>query len=307
LLLPPIVHLKGPFEKIGFFVGFELSEEIRKLDEQPLPKISVPQLEKGTSIMRRILLGFLLSSIGFSAFGQIRSDQGDFFIDFGPKVMVGENSLYNSKASFNSDRYFHHPSSIGYGAGFKFAFNFNRNIAIVGEAVYYKFNQVYDMTDPSVGGGGEISYQKTISYSTLEVPIMFRYNNDDMDYWEFGYVHSTIQEFSETNEGKGPSTSEDIAELYEDQLGGAVLGFGGYVYGNGNFGISTGLRLRYDFDGIVAENGSIDLAPVYALDSEPSGSTNPLSLNLVVEFNYDLGFAMANSGCGNRKLIFGGG
>lgn len=256
--------------------------------------------------MLRALLGSVLVTLSLTTFSQIRSDQGDFFIDFGPKVMLGENSLYNSKASFNSDRYFHNPTSIGYGGGFKLAFNFNRNIAIVGEAVYYKFNQVYDMTAKDANGR-EINYQKRIGYSSLEIPIMFRYNNDEMDYWEFGYVHSMIQEFSETNDGKGPTISEDIEDLYKDQLGGAVLGFGGYVFGSGNFGISTGLRLRYDFDDIVSENGSIDLAPVYALDSEPSGSTNPLSLNLVVEFNYDLGFAMANSGCGNRKLIFGGG
>lgn len=253
--------------------------------------------------MKRSLITLFLSSLTLLTYSQMRGDQGEFFIDFGPKALFGENVMYNSKASFSSDRYFHHPTSLGYGAGFKLGLNFNRHIAVVGEAVYYKFSQVYDMTDESGQGDGELNYRKKIRYTAFEIPMMFRYNNDDMSYWELGYVHSTILEVNETNQGKGPSISQDVQDLYASQLGGAVLGFGGYIWGSGNFGISTGLRLRYDFDDLVAKNGSIDGSPIYALDSEPEGSTNPLSVNLVLEFNYDLGFYMANSGCGHRKLL----
>ncbi len=260
--------------------------------------------EKNRFVMKRSFLTLALLSFALSSIGQ-RGQQNSFFIDFGPKLIFGENALYNSKASFSSDRYFHNPSSLGYGAGFKLALDFTRNIALVGEGVYYRFNQVYDMTEPAAKGSRELNYQKRISYSALEVPIMFRYNNDDMDYFEVGYVHSTILNVSETNDGKGAEVTQKVGDLYTKSNSGLVLGFGGYVWGSNNLGVSTGLRFRYDFQDFVAQNGDVEGAPVYALDSEPKGTTNPLAVNLVIELNYDLGFYMANNGCGNRKLLIG--
>jgi hypothetical protein len=70
-----------------------------------------------------------------------------------------------------------------------------------------------------------------------------------------------------------------------------------------NFGISAGIRYRYDFvDFINQDNIKFDNSPIFALDSQVE-KVNNMSLMFVLELNYDLGFAMARSACGDRRKV----
>ena len=69
------------------------------------------------------------------------------------------------------------------------------------------------------------------------------------------------------------------------------------------FSVTAGLRFRYDIDNFVRdENVKTADNPIFALDSQVDKS-NPMSLMFVLEFNYDLGFAMARSACGDRRKV----
>jgi len=252
--------------------------------------------------MKRLLLIIILGLSTTVSFSQS-------FIDFGPKIIAGPNWLYNSEVVSSGGKYSINPASFGFGAGFKLAFDFNESVAVVGEIDFFSHKQKYEM---EVAGLDSINvkYGKTISYSAIEIPIMLRYNGPTMSYVEAGYVISMVSKANETLEGPYAALgSTDISNQMTPKMGGLVLGFGSYVWGQDNFGISAGFRVRYDLDDAFA-NGlpKYQYSPNYGTDSEITGATNPLSLMLTIEFNYDLGFYMAKSPCtGRRKLLIGNG
>jgi len=256
--------------------------------------------EKGH--MKKLLLVLTLAisvSISFS----------QSFIDFGPKLFFGPNVLMNSEIMNSGGKYSMNPASFGVGAGFKLAFDINENIAIVGEINYFSHNQKYEM---EVAGLDSINvkYGKEISYTAIEIPLMFRFNTKTMSYFEAGYAISMNSQATETLEGPyAANGSADISNQLAPKMGGLVLGFGSYVWGHNNFGISAGLRVRYDLDDAFANDiTKYANSPNYGTDLAVTGPTNPFSVMLNIEFNYDLGFYMAKSPCtGRRSLIIGNG
>ena len=252
--------------------------------------------------MKKILLSSILAiniSISFS----------QSFIDFGPKLFFGPNVLMNSEIMNSGGKYSMNPASFGVGAGFKLAFDINENFAIVGEGNYFNHKQIYDMEVADLDSIN-VKYGKEISYTAIEIPIMFRFNSKTMSYFETGYVMSMTSAATETLEGPyATNGSSDISNQMSPKMGGLVLGFGSYVWGKNNFGISAGFRVRYDLDDAF-ENGlsKYENSPNYGTDLAVVGPTNPFSVMLNIEFNYDLGFYMAKSPCtGRRSLIIGNG
>ena len=134
--------------------------------------------EKGH--MKKLLLVLTLAISASISFSQS-------FIDFGPKLFFGPNVLMNSEIMNSGGKYSMNPASFGFGAGFKLAFDINENIAIVGEINYFSHNQKYEM---EVAGLDSINvkYGKEISYTAIEIPLMFRFNTKTMSYFEAGYA-----------------------------------------------------------------------------------------------------------------------
>lgn len=249
--------------------------------------------------MKKILLLLIASLFYTTSFSQ------SFYIDFGAKFMVGPSYLTNFDLMDNHDRYSFNYASFGYGGGFKLALDFTENVALVSEVIYSIQGQKYDMTDSTLAGGS-IDYEKQLTYKSIQIPIMIRYNSEIMSYVEAGYVFSMLSEFTETLDGpnKDQGTS-DISSHFSPKIGGLVLGFGRYIIGQDNFGVSAGLRFRYDLDDLLSNTETkYDNAPNYGLDSDVTSSTNPFSAMLVIEFNYDLGFYLAKAPCGKRRKLF---
>jgi len=252
--------------------------------------------------MKKLILVLTLATCASISFSQS-------FIDFGPKLFFGPNVLMNSEIMNSGGKYSMNPASFGFGAGFKLAFDMNENAALVGEINYFSHNQKYDM---EVAGLDSINvkYGKEISYTAIEIPIMFRFNTKTMSYFEAGYVISMNSNATETLEGPyADNGSADISNQLTPKMGGLVFGFGSYVWGKNNFGISAGLRVRYDLDDAFANDiTKYANSPNYGTDLAVTGPTNPFSVMLNIEFNYDLGFYMAKSPCsGRRSLIIGNG
>ena len=253
------------------------------------------------SHMKKLVLVLTLAISASISFSQS-------FIDFGPKFFIGPNALMNSEIMNSGGKYSMNPASFGIGAGFKLAFDINENIAIVGEVNYFSHNQKYEM---EVAGLDSINvkYGKEISYTAIEIPIMVRLNTGTMSYFEAGYVISTYSKGTETLEGPYSENGvTDISGQMATKAGGLVLGFGSYVWGHNNFGISAGLRVRYDLDDAFKDETKYEYSPNYGTDLAVIGPTNPFSVMLNIEFNFDLGFYMAKSPCnGRRSLIIGNG
>ena len=215
-----------------------------------------------------------------------------FFIDFGPKLSVGPSWSSNEvTTTFNtteSKPYLHKLNSTRLNVGGKFAFNFNDNIALVIEYLHSKNNQFYEVDSNSleirsVGG---------------EIPLMLRFNKENDTYVETGIVLMNTKSVTETLNG----VMTDYTDLYNTSRKGFVLGVGGYAFGVGNWGVSTGFRLRYNLDDLTISPTAYG-SNIYAQDSRIN-TTRDVSIMFVLEFNYDLGFTMANSACGrSRKFM----
>ena len=243
--------------------------------------------------MKKTLLTLFAVVAMSTTFSQGLFKDSKFFIDFGPKVSVGPSWFSNEVATtFNtteSKPYLHKLNSMRLNVGGKFAFNFNDNIALVVEYLHSKNNQLYDVDSNSleirsVGG---------------EIPLMVRFNKENDTYVETGIVFMNTKSVTETLNG----VMTDYTDLYNTSRKGFVLGVGGYAFGVGNWGVSTGFRLRYNMDDLTISPTAYG-SNIYAQDSRIN-ATRDVSIMFVLEFNYDLGFTMAKSACGrSRKFMF---
>ena len=240
--------------------------------------------------MRKTILTLIMAVMVTVGFGQGLFKDSKFFIDFGPKVSFGPSWFNNGTSSFydtTNNAYLHKFNSLRLNVGGKFAFDFSDNIAVVGEYLYTQNTQSY-------GVDGNTLKIKSVG---SEIPLMLRFNRDNDTYIEAGMVFVKTKSVDETLNG----ITTDYTHLYNTSRKGLVLGTGGYAFGVGNWGVSTGFRFRYNLDDMVnGDNLQVEGSPTYALDNR-AGITKDMSVMLVLEFNYDLGFTMAKSACGRKR------
>lgn len=242
--------------------------------------------------MKKTLLTLFTAVAMSTGFSQGLFKDSKFFIDFGPKVSIGP-SWFNNDVSVpynttESTPYLHKLNSMRLNAGGKFAFNFNDNFAIVAEYLYSMNNQVYNVDSNNL----EI---KSIG---SEIPLLIRFNKENDTYIETGIVFGNAKSVTETLNG----VSTDYTSLYNTKRRGFLFGVGGYAFGVGNWGVSTGFRLRYNFADLT-NSLKVSGSNIYAMDDRPIETTD-VTIMFVLEFNYDLGFTMANSACGrSRKFM----
>jgi len=241
--------------------------------------------------MRKIGLILIIVMITITGFTQTFKDS-KIYIDFGPKIMVGPSWMDNGNNSFydtTSKDYLHKFNSYGFGIGGKFSLNFSENIGIVSEYIFHTNTQTFGVDDNVM----------SIRSNGTEIPLLLRINKNNDTYVEAGFVLMNTRSTTETLNG----VITDYSNLYSKSKKGILFGVGGYMWGIGNWGISTGLRFRYNTNDMVGDNTKTPTNEVYALDMR-SGVSKNVSVMIVLEFNYDLGFTMANSPCGrNRKFM----
>jgi hypothetical protein len=243
--------------------------------------------------MKKAILALIMTVMVSVGFGQGLWKDSKFFVDFGPKVSFGPSWYNNGTSSFydtTSNVYLHKFNSLRLNLGGKFAFDFNEHIAIVGEYLYTQNTQSY-------GVDGNTLKIKAVG---SEIPLMLRYNLEKDVYYEAGMVFVNTRSVTETLNG----VSTDQTNLYNTKRKGLIFGAGQYAFGIGNWGVSTGFRFRYNLDNAVNDgNSQTEGNEVYALDSR-ADITKDMSIMLVMEFNFDMGFTMAKSGCGrSRKFL----
>ena len=212
------------------------------------------------------------------------------YLDAGIKGYFGTTWLLQ-ETIFNDKDYIHE-ISLGAGPGFKLGINFNERIAIVGEVLYFEFNQKYAIND------GNLTWHKQIKMTSIDLPILFRTNNASGSYFEIGAQYSMMQMIQENNQ----FGNIDAFDNYKSNRWSAILSFGGYMVGWENFGISMGFRFAYSFDDIVTDEGELGSYTNKVTSVPGRKLTTPLTAGLVREFNYDLGY-LAKSPCTGRRTF----
>ena len=126
---------------------------------------------------------------------------------------------------------------------------------------------------------------------------MYRHNKDGR-YVEIGPRMSLISNSNRTDDFY---TEEFNPNYLNNNIFGITVGFGGYMMGTENFGITAGARLGLGLSDLISNEGKIANMP--ALKSyEAYKETFPVTLELVFEANLDFAY-LAKAQCGRRKLL----
>jgi hypothetical protein len=223
------------------------------------------------------------------------------WVDFGVKGQWGPTLLLN-KAVFDDSNINHQLKTKG-GFGAKIGFNFNDMHEVTFDFMASGFQQdfVYSIADTS--DNSRANYNSGIEFRSLDFMLMYR-NNKDGTYFEVGPVISSIKSASRFDDFKIPSTdlNFDTDQLTSMQTG-LALGFGSYIMGTDNFGITAGFRMSYMFSDLISSSGQVmnyPQGPNVVVDSY--APSHPLYVQLIFEANFDLAY-MARANCGRTKLM----
>jgi len=237
--------------------------------------------------MRKIFIGIIPLFLSINTYSQL-------FFDGGLKGMIGPTMLINENVFKDSD--YEHQISFGYGFGGKLGVNFNESIQIATEIIFSAFSQKF-----AINEDGD-TWEKQIKFRSIDIPFLIRHNKSNGSYFEIGPQYTIVKKVSETI----PDLSvADASPYFDKNYFAGVVGFGGYLIGWENFGISTGFRISYTLADIVSSDNKAP-AGTYtyrAANYPPDKSykpSNPLTFVFVLELNYDLGY-LAKSPCGGRR------
>ena len=242
--------------------------------------------------MKKTLPLFFIIISPFTVFSQT-------WIDLGLKGGYGLNFLYNQNAF--EDRSIFYNISYGHTFGGKVGINFNEVNAVTVDVMSSGFNQSFNYkylnTDSSFS-----TFTRKLNLNTLDFLLLYR-RTTDASYFEIGPQYSLISKAGLTDNFNGNS-QKDISSNLLNSYYAAVMGFGSYIAGGDNFGITMGFRFSYALIDILSESGANAGFPYYQT-YETYKSTNPFTALFVMEFNYDLGhFARANCKKRPKFLMF---
>lgn len=238
--------------------------------------------------MRKIACVFLLMSA-------VLSGRTQTWFDIGLKAEGGLNLLINSNISNDAD--FTYKPSGGYGFGAKLGVNFGDH-EVTFDGIYSRFNQNWQVNILDTASGGDEFYDKNFYFNAFDLILMYRYNNPNGSYVEIGPQWSVVMSAGGSNT-YAPGSDGDIASKMVNGFPSAVIGFGQYMFGTENFGITTGLRFKYALGDMFNDPGTYPSPNAY----DSYAPSNTFSAMFVIEFNYDLGY-MARAQCKQRtKLV----
>lgn len=234
--------------------------------------------------MKKITLILTIILFSYCAFSQK-------WLDVGAKGGYGVNLLYNQ--NYFNDHNFTPELSYGYMFGGKIGFNFNEEHSITVDIGSSGFNQGFDYSILNADSSRN-NYSRNIGFSSLNFLLMYR-KMKNSSYVEIGPQYSSVMKAKVTDSFSGNS---DISSYITKSYYSIVLGFGGFVMGTENFGITMGLRLAYTVNDIISKEGQRVNFPSPTTYSTYNPS-NPFSALMVMEFNYDLGY-LASAKCGKK-------
>lgn len=242
--------------------------------------------------MRNLLAGLLIM---FTALSTAQN-----WLDVGLKGGGGVDFLLNK--NILDDNSYNHRLTGGYTFGGKLGLNFGNMHEVTFDVMYTTFNQKFQYNFSDTAAGINEQYFRKFSYSAIDLLLMYRMNNEGR-YFEIGPKLSLNRGGKNTNDDPSDPYS-DVSSLLNGNSYGAAIGFGNYFFGTENFGITLGLRIAYDFTDLFNLEGTGSDYPGPIDSPYPSyAAGNPLTIQAIMEFNFDFGY-LATASCGKRtKLI----
>lgn len=249
---------------------------------------------QNSKIMRKTTLAILLFFVLNNSFSQN-------WLDVGLKGGYGAGLLMNSNI-WDDPLYNHELTGTG-NFGAKLGFNFNEEHEVTFDAMFGSFiqNFKYDIELASATDTSVLvteAHKSSLTFKSTNLIFMYRHNNDGR-YGEIGPQVTIISSSSRTDDFSG-ATAFDQSH-FEKFMVGMSAGFGAYVMGTENFGITAGFRFSYMFTDLISENGKLVNQPTLKKYDSYKGSY-PLYFQLVFEANLDFAY-LAKANCGRRKLL----
>jgi hypothetical protein len=240
--------------------------------------------------MKRLFL-FSILMVFFSHF------KGQTWVDLGFKGGIGANFLMNRNIWSDDD--YNHALTAGYCFGGKIGFNFNQEHEITFDAIFGRFNQDFNYSISDTLNDTQESYTSSIGFNKVDLALMYRHNKNG-SYLELGPCISFINSpFREDTRANAPQlNTNDINTMNK----GVILGFGNYLAGTDNFGITGGIRITHYLDDLISPNGITRNQPTLK-KYEDYGGSRPLFIELIFEANFDFAY-VAKASCGRKKLMF---
>jgi len=223
------------------------------------------------------------------------------WLDIGIKGGYGFGILNNANI-WNDTKYNHRLNGTGFFGG-KIGLNFNENHEITVDFIYGNFKQAfrYDIDLSKLDSTSTITpteeHSSEITFTKMDVIFMYRHNKDGR-YVEIGPRLSLINNSNRTDDYY---TEEFNPNYFNNNIFGITVGFGGYMMGTENFGITAGARLGLGLSDLISNEGKIANMPTLK-SYETYKETFPVTLELVFEANLDFAY-LAKAQCGRRKLL----
>lgn len=223
------------------------------------------------------------------------------WLDIGLKGGYGYGILNNSNI-WDDPGYNHRLNGAVFFGG-KIGFNFNEKHEITVDFIYGDFKQGfrYDVDLPKLDSNSTITpteeHNSEITFTTMDIILMYRHNKDGK-YVEIGPRMSLISNGNRTDDY---NTDPFNQNYFNSSIFGMTVGFGAYMVGSENFGITAGARLGFGFSDLISTEGRTVNMPTLEVYDAYKG-TFPVTLQLVFEANLDFAY-MSKAQCGRRKLL----
>lgn len=207
--------------------------------------------------------------------------------------LILNNNLWNDKSSCA-------PSlSPCYSYGIRAAVNLNENHQLSIEGL--SMQQSQDITFRI----NMINYEKRIIMQGNNLVMTYRFNSDNGGFVELGGQLSIIKKATETY----LSQTIDVKNNYTNYTSG-VFSFGGNIAQSNSFTWTVGFRITYSLTDAISASGGQGQQFSYPLNDpiirksyETYKSTKPITIQLISEFNFDLGY-LARSNCKRGRVSF---
>ncbi|HLN52714.1 MAG TPA: hypothetical protein VK212_03330 [Lentimicrobium sp.] len=214
------------------------------------------------------------------------------WFDVGIKAGVGTSFMYDKQIFDDQD--LTHKFMPGYTFGGKFGFNFVQAHQVTLDVLKTSYTQkfVYYVEGKELG--------RKIGMEGIDFALMYRYNNRGT-YFEVGPQYTITSKVTFSDEGDVTLGIYKPEEVIDKNYYAIAAGFGGYIFGTDNFGVTMGIRANYTITDIASDNGrSINFPMLVDKEADPLRN---LGIMFVFEANYDFGYLVSPS-CGKRGKLF---
>lgn len=226
------------------------------------------------------------------------SGKAQTWFDIGLKGGIGSSFMYNSQIF--DDQLIVHKFKPAYAFGAKIGFNFIQEHQITFDIMKSAFNQGFTYTPENSTIPGKESLRE-YKIGGMDMLLMYRANKNGT-YFEIGPQWSTYSTVKYSDTGGDHVSPNAIGDYVNKSNFGMAVGFGGYIFGTDNFGVTTGIRLNYMFNDLASEEGKTANFPILQQTGK-TNATHNIGALFIIEMNYDFGY-LVSSRCGQRTKLF---